>query len=151
MHQTAPALSWDYPTPFILRLSPQPADIDGMHHVNNAVYVHWCEQVAWAHSTQIGLTIDDYHRLDRAMVIRRAEYDYLLPAHLGEQLELATWLTESDGRLTLVRRFQLVRPSDGKTLMRGRWDLLCVDISSGRARRMPQEFAAYQHVLVSRQ
>ncbi len=52
---------------------------------------------------------DIYRRLDRAMAIRRGEYDYLLPALLGNELLLATWLSESDGKLTMVRRFQLVR------------------------------------------
>jgi acyl-CoA thioester hydrolase len=133
-------LTWDYPQPFLLSLAPGAADIDGLNHTNNAVYVRWCEQVGWAHSEALGLGIADYHRLDRAMAIRRAEYDYLLPTLLGEELTLATWLVGGDGKLSMDRRFQLVRSGDGATVLRGRWDLVCIDVKGGRPRRMPAEF-----------
>jgi len=134
------ALDWDYPQPFTLPVTPQAVDIDGLNHTNNAVYVRWCEQAGWAHSEQLGLTLDDYRRLDRAMAIRRGEYDYLLPTVLGEALLLATWLVAGDGKLSMARRFQLVRSSDGATVLRGHWDLVCIEIASGRPRRMPAEF-----------
>jgi acyl-CoA thioester hydrolase len=133
-------LTWDYPHPFLLPLAPTAADIDGLNHTNNAVYVQWCEQIGWAHSQQLGLGIEDYRRLDRAMAIRRGEYDYLLPTFVGEQLTLATWLVGGDGKLVMERRFQLVRQSDQATVLRGRWDLVCIEMSTGRARRMPPEF-----------
>lgn len=142
-------IAWDRPRPFTLALRPEAADIDGLNHTNNAVYVRWCEQVAWAHSEALGLALADYHRLDRAMAIRRGEYDYLLPTVLGDQLRLATWLTASDGRLTMERRFQLVRPADGATVLRARWQLVCIEASSGRPRRMPAEFCqAYLAAMV---
>jgi acyl-CoA thioester hydrolase len=129
---------------------PGAADIDGLNHTNNAVYVRWCEQVGWAHSEALGLTLDDYRRLDRAMAIRRGEYDYILPTVEHEELTLATWLVGGDGKLAMERRFQLVRNSDGATVLRGRWDLVCIDIASGRPRRMPQEFLdAYMAAIVS--
>ncbi|PZP36687.1 MAG: acyl-CoA thioesterase [Roseateles depolymerans] len=141
---------WDRPGPFTLALAPQPVHIDGLGHTNNAVYVQWCEQVAWAHSDALGLTLADYQRLDRAMAIREGHYDYLLPSFEGEALLLGTWLTASDGKLTMERRFQLRRVSDGATLLRGRWALVCIEISSGRPKRMPAEFLAiYEQAVVA--
>jgi len=134
------AAAWDFPSPFTLLLTPQPGDIDGLGHTNNAVYVQWCEQAGWAHSEALGLSLADYRRLDRAMAIREGHYDYLLPSFAGEALVLGTWLTASDGRLTMERRFQLRRASDGQTLLRGRWALVCIEIASGKPRRMPAEF-----------
>jgi len=143
-------LDWDYPQPFILPVTPGALDIDGLNHTNNAVYVRWCEQAGWAHSEQLGLALSDYRRLDRAMAIRRGDYDYLLPTMEGEPLQLATWLVGGDGKLTMERRFQLVRGSDGATVLRGRWDLVCIEISTGRARRMPPEFVqTYMPVVVA--
>jgi acyl-CoA thioester hydrolase len=133
-------LDWDYPEPFTLHQVPQAADIDGLNHTNNAVYVRWCEQAGWAHSRKLGLSLDDYQRLDRAMAIRRGEYDYLLPTFAGEELVLGTWLVAGDGKLAMERRFQLVRERDGATVLRGRWDLVCIELSTGRPRRMPPEF-----------
>ena len=142
-------MNWDYPNPYTLPRVPQAADIDGLNHTNNAVYVRWCEQVGWAHSEALGLSLDDYRQLDRAMAIRRGEYDYLLPTALDEPLVLGTWLVAGDGKLSMSRRFQLIRESDGATVLRGHWDLVCIEISSGRPRRMPQAFLdAYMPVVV---
>jgi acyl-CoA thioester hydrolase len=143
-------LDWDYPNPFTLPRVPQAADIDGLNHTNNAVYVRWCEQIGWAHSEALGLSLDDYRALDRAMAIRRGEYDYILPTAADEALLLGTWLVAGDGKLSMARRFQLVRERDGATVLRGRWDLVCIEISSGRPRRMPQAFLdAYMPVVVA--
>ena len=135
-------MQWDCSDPFTLPATPQAGDIDGLQHTNNAVYVQWCERVGWAHSQALGLDLADYQRLDRAMAIRRADYDYLLPTVLGEQLTLATWLSASDGKLTMERRFQLIRARDQVTVLRGHWDLVCIEVSSARVRRMPAEFCA---------
>jgi acyl-CoA thioester hydrolase len=140
---------WDYSHPFTLSVVPQADDIDGLHHTNNAVYVQWCEKIAWAHSEALGLSLVDYQRLDRAMAIRRGEYDYLLSTILNDELTLATWLTSSDGKLTMERRFQLIRNRDQATMLRGRWELVCIEPSSGRVRRMPPEFSqAYLAAMV---
>ncbi|MDZ7812840.1 MAG: thioesterase family protein [Ideonella sp.] len=133
-------MTWDHPHPFTLAVTPGLADIDGLGHTNNAVYVQWCERIGWAHSEVLGLSLADYHRLDRAMAIQRGEYDYLLPTFEGEALTLATWLLPGDGKLRMERRFQLQRSSDGATVLRGRWQLVCIAISSGAPKRLPPEF-----------
>lgn len=134
-------MTWDFPGPFFLTVCPLEEHIDGLNHTNNAVYVQWCEKVGWAHSESLGLSLIDYQRLDRAMAIRKGEYDYLLPTTLHEELTLATWLTASDGKLTMERRFQLIRNQDQATVLRGRWDLVCIELSSGKPRRMPSAFS----------
>lgn len=140
---------WDRPSPFTLALTPQRADIDGLGHTNNAVCVQWCEQAGWAHSEALGLSLADYRRLDRAMAIREGHYEYLLPSFEGQALVLGTWLTASDGKLSMERRFQLRRAADGQTLVRGRWALVCIEISTGKPRRMPPEFLdIYERALV---
>jgi acyl-CoA thioester hydrolase len=133
-------MEWDYPHPFTLPVTPRAQDIDGLNHTNNAVYVQWCEKVGWAHSEALGLGMADCLRLDRAMAIRKAEYDYVLPSLQDEALTLGTWITASDGKLTMERRFQIVRNSDQATILRGRWDLVCIEVGSGKPRRLPPEF-----------
>ncbi len=135
-------MAWDYPTPFTLPAVPLSGDIDGLNHTNNAVYVQWCEKIGWAHSESLGLNLADYQRLDRAMAIRRGAYDYLLPTSAHEELTMATWLMATTSKLTMERRFQLVRNRDQATILRGRWDLVCIELSTGQARRMPPEFCA---------
>lgn len=145
-----PSLEWDLPSPFTIEVAVVEADIDGLQHTNNAVYVKWCERVAWAHSESLGLDLDSYRQLDRAMVITRSEFDYLAASRLGDNILVATWLTACNGRLSLERRFQVQRVSDSTTLLRGRMKFACIDLSLGKPRRMPAEFLdAYGDAVVS--
>lgn len=131
---------WDHPHPFTLETRVGPADIDGLDHTNNTVYVKWCEQVAWAHSEALGLDLETYRRLDRAMAITRAEYDYLQASREGDAIAVGTWIVSWDKRLTMQRRFQAIRIADGVTLLRGSMQFACIELSSGRPRRLPQAF-----------
>ena len=135
---SAPA--WDAPDPHVLAVDVGPQHIDLMQHVNNVHYLQWLENVAWDHSVVLGMSQQDYTRLGHGMVVRRHELDYVAPALLGDRVLLATWITGLD-RLSLHRRYQFVRESDGATLFRGATHFVCVEIESGRVRRMPAEFS----------
>ncbi len=130
---------WDFESPFLFDVKVEADDIDGLNHTNNAVYVRWCEQVAWAHSESLGMSVENYQQLDRAMAIRHSEYDYIMATQLGDELLIGTWLTKSE-KINMERRFQIVRPRDGVTVLRGCWQLVCIEISTGRPRRLPPEF-----------
>ena len=133
-------MSWDLAAPFIIDLQVQAEDIDGFGHANNAAYVVWLERCAWRHSQRLGLDLAEYRRLDRAMAVVRHEIDYLASAYEGQQLQMATWIVESDQRLKMTRHFQLWRPDDAVTLLRARTTFVCIEISTGKPKRMPVEF-----------
>ena len=133
-------MKWDLQNPFIDHVLVQPEDIDELGHANNAVYVRWLERCAWQHSQSLGLGLPEYQQLNRAMVVVRHEIDYLAAAYVDEQLQMATWIVSWDSKLRMTRRFQLVRPDDGVTLLRAHTTFACVELSSGRPRRMPAEF-----------
>ena len=131
---------WDYPDPHVLHTRVQATDIDGLNHTNNTVYVKWCEQVAWSHSVALGLDLKRYRELDRAMAITRSEYDYLQSSRDGDEVAVATWIVEWDRKLTMARRFQVIRIADKVTLLRASMRFACIELSSGRPRRLPGEF-----------
>ncbi|MFB8829372.1 acyl-CoA thioesterase [Azotobacter sp. CWF10] len=133
-------MSWRWPAPFVIDIEVLPAHIDGLGHVNNVVYVGWLEDCAWRHSQSLGLGLDEYRRLDRAMAVLRHEIDYLASARLGERLQMGTWVVESHRGLKMTRRFQLLRPADGVTLLSAQTTFTCIELSSGRPRRMPEAF-----------
>jgi len=141
-------VNWDYPQGFSIELGVTEADIDGLDHTNNAVYVKWCERAAWAHSVALGLDLDCYRRLDRAMAITRSEFDYLAASRLGDRVAVATWIVNWDRKLTMERHFQIIRLADDVTLLRGRMKFACIEISSGRPRRLPPEFVSGYGVAV---
>ena len=134
-------IDWDLPAPFTIEIAVRPEDTDRLGHANNVVYVRWLEDVSWAHLESLGMTWELHEKTGKAMAITRTEIDYLASANAGDQLVLGTWLTDYDGRFRSARQFQLVRPSDGKTLVRAVSTHACVDLKSQRPARAPKEFA----------
>jgi acyl-CoA thioester hydrolase len=131
---------WDLPDPHIMTMNVPTAAIDVMGHANNVEYLRWLEQIAWDHTRALGLGWEKYQQLNRGMVARHTELEYLSPAFADDQLEIGTWIVENDQRISMVRRYQIRRPADGVTLLRGRTRWVCVAIDSGKPRRMPPEF-----------
>ncbi|MCS2608348.1 acyl-CoA thioesterase [Halomonas dongshanensis] len=133
-------MSWVLPDPYRMEIVVDEGAIDAYGHVNNGEYLRWIEQISWAHSEALGLSLARYRELDRAMVVQRHEIDYHAAAFAGEALILATWIVACDGRFTLTRRFQLRRQRDERTLMTARTRFACVALSSGRPKRLPDEY-----------
>jgi acyl-CoA thioester hydrolase len=133
-------VNWDREQPYVWEIRVRKEHIDGLGHVNNAVYLQWLEQCAWKHSQTLGLSLETYQALDRAMVIHRHELDYLQAAFEGDELIVATWITDMQKRTRLTRSFQLIRKQDGVTLLRAKSYFVCMAISDGRPKRMPYSF-----------
>ena len=145
-----PEYAWDVREPFIERVTVQPEHIDQFGHTNNVVYLGWLEQVAWSHSQTLGLGFADYERFGCGCVARRHELDYLAPTFAGDELLLATFIHENDGRLTMWRGYQIIRAADGKTVLRARTQWVCVDMKTGKPRRQPPEFVqAYRPAMLA--
>ena len=134
------AKGFDLPAPHIIDLEVGAADIDAYNHVNNAVYVTWCDRIAWDHSAALGLPIERCLEIDRGMAVVRTVIQYLRPALLGDVVHVATWIVPVDSRLRVRRRFQIVRLADESTLARAEIEYACIELSSGRPMRWPPEF-----------
>lgn len=133
-------LKWDFPAPFILQVQVDDEAIDRLGHVNNVKYLEYLEAAAWAHAESLQAGWDFYQRLGTVPVAHRHEIDYLKPAFAGDTLAVATWCTGLDGKLRMRRHYQIIRPADGASLVRGLTHWISVDIVSGRPKRMPAEF-----------
>jgi acyl-CoA thioester hydrolase len=131
---------WELPGPHVVELNVQPADIDAYGHVNNSVYLAWLDRAAWSHSAALGMPLADCLALRRGMAAARIEIEYLRAAVGADQVLIATWIVQSDGRLRCARRFQVWRVRDRATLARAGVDYVCINLDSGRAARMPESF-----------
>jgi acyl-CoA thioester hydrolase len=110
--------------------------IDENGHVNNVAYVQWMQDIAVEHYSSIGGVIAQGP--DATWVVREHRIEYLLPAFNGEQIEIRTWV-ENVKRVRSLRKYEFVRKSDGKTLVRGETDWVFVDIHTGRPLAIPEE------------
>jgi acyl-CoA thioester hydrolase len=76
-----------------------------------------------------------------AIILRRHQIENLAPAALGDELEIATWASDTR-RISATRHYTIRRAADGALLTRvdtlGVW----VDLASGRPIRIPSEFLA---------
>ncbi len=134
-------MPFDHPSPHVIGLEAEARDIDAYDHVNNAVYLTWLDRAAWSHSAALGVPLERCVAMRRGMAALRTEIDFVRAALQGDHVRVATWIADSDGRLRVERRFQVVRAADGVTLARARTEYVCINLDSGRAVRMPELFA----------
>jgi acyl-CoA thioester hydrolase len=113
--------------------------IDENGHVNNVVYVQWMQDVAVEHYLSIGGR-ERIQVSDAIWVVRAHRVEYILPAFVGEEIEIRTRV-ESMRRVSLLRKYEFRRRSDGKTLVRGETDWVFVDLITGRPRAVPAEIS----------
>lgn len=131
---------WPVANPFVQRRIAVAADIDEFGHVNNVRYIAWALEVAWAHSNALGVTFADYQRTGAGCVVWKQEFEYLSPVLEGEKIDIATWIAENDGRLRLVRAYEMRAAGDARLLFRGRTIFATIDMKTGKPTRMPKEF-----------
>ncbi len=126
------------PAVFEFPHSVSPDEIDGVGHVNNIEYLRWLQDAAVAHSTAQGWPSEAYHRLGLGWVVRTHFIEYLVPAFAGDQLLIRTWIADMK-RVTSMRRYEILRPSDGKTLATANTNWAFVNFTTLQPCRVPAE------------
>jgi len=112
-----------------------PSDaIDENGHVNNVAYVQWMQDIAVEHYESIGGTAAQGK--DVTWVVREHRIEYFLPAFAGEEIQIKTWV-ENVRRVRSLRKYEFVRKSDGKVLVKGETDWVFVDVKTGTPRAIP--------------
>lgn len=111
--------------------------IDENGHVNNVAYVQWMQDVAVEHYETIGGT-NPMQLIGATWVVREHRIEYLLPAFAGEEIEIRTWV-ENIRRVRSLRKYEFVRRSDTKVLVKGETDWVFVDVKTGAPRAIPEE------------
>ena len=115
---------------------PQSA-IDENGHVNNVTYVQWMQDIAVEHYEALG-GINPTQLIGATWVVREHKIEYLLPAFAGEEIQIRTWV-ENVRRVRSLRKYEFVRESDGKTLVKGETDWVFVDSKTGMPRAIPEQ------------
>lgn len=114
---------------------PQSA-IDENGHVNNVAYVQWMQDIAVEHYSSIGGV--EAQGYDATWVVREHRIEYLLPAYAGQEIEVKTWV-ENIRRVRSLRKYEFVRKSDSKVLVKGETDWVFVDTKTGKPLPIPEK------------
>jgi acyl-CoA thioester hydrolase len=117
--------------------------IDENGHVNNVAYVQWMQDIAVEHYASIG-GIEAQGR-ESTWVVREHRVEYLLPVFAGEEIEICTWV-ENVRRVRSLRRYEFVRVTDARLVVRGETDWVFVDVKSGSPRAIPKAVTEVFHV-----
>ena len=134
------SFDWDYKNPHVLKFKVFKENIDVLGHVNNKVYLDWCELVSWDHSKSLGVTPITYQELRCACVVVKNKIEYLGSLFENDSVVISTWITETDSKLKLSRLFQVIRVKDNKTVFRSNVDYVCINLDTYRPTRMPTLF-----------
>ena len=105
--------------------------IDENGHVNNVTYIQWMQDIAVEHYSSIGGTLAQGQ--DATWVVREHKVEYLLPAFAGEEIKIKTWVENIRGVRSL-RKYEFIRKTDGRVLVKGETDWVFVDVKTGLPR-----------------
>lgn len=125
-------------TVFERRITAAAEDIDGLGHVNNAIWVRWIQDMATAHWEAIA---PEAHREAYVWVVVRHEIDYLRAVTAGETVTGRTWVGEAPKGARFDRHVEFVG-DDRKARVRAKTTWAIIDKAAGRPIRVPDEVAA---------
>jgi len=110
--------------------------IDENNQVNNVIFVQWMQDIAVEHYASIGGIAAQGP--DSTWVVREHRIEYFLPAFIGEEIEIKTWV-ENIRRVRSLRKYEFIREAGGEVLVKGETDWVFVDVKTGRPLAIPAE------------
>ena len=118
--------------PFTLPITPTPADIDELGHVNNAVWVRWIQDVSTAHWLSLATAEQQAAYI---WIVTRHEIDYRGNVGAGETVIARTWLDELPRGARFNRNVDFTK-ADGTVIVTAKTAWALVDRPSGRLLRI---------------
>jgi acyl-CoA thioester hydrolase len=133
----------DVPSPpdprrFTARYPVRQYELDLLGHVNNAVYLHWAEQVAIDHVEALGFGREWSLAQGGGWVVRQHTVTYHRPVRYGDVVLVTTLPQELSG-VRGVRRTEIHRESDGALMTEAVTEWIWVRLADGRPTRIPAE------------
>jgi len=111
-------------------------DIDGMGHVNNAVYLSYCElartQFYLEHNFKRSL-----HEID--FILAHVDIDYVSVAEWGDQVQIAVWPSKL-GASSFTLSYEITEKKSGRLIARSTSVLVSYDYAAKKSKPIPPEF-----------
>ncbi|MBU1228922.1 MAG: acyl-CoA thioesterase [Proteobacteria bacterium] len=126
------------PRIFTREITVAEGDIDIQGHVNNLRYLKWMQDVAVAHSTAQGWSMQRYAEAGMGWVVRTHTITYKRPAFLGEAITACTWIAGFSPRMS-PRKYLFWRAADKCVLAEAETMWVFVDLATGRPTKVPDE------------
>src|SRR3990170_946068 len=124
--------------PYATEIPVRFRDIDGMGHVNNAVYFTFMEQARseWYRQT---FGVRAVGEID--FILARAECDFKAPIGYGETVVVTAWVTKV-GDASFRFRYELRSKATGTLFATGESVQVMFDYKAGKTKSIPQDLRA---------
>lgn len=114
-------------------------EVDSFGHVNNAVYLQYCERARNDYMLQCGLKFGDFKKWNAGPVLFRAVLDYKRPSVVDDELRIhGEIISRGRTRFQIVHRFE--RIIDQSIVCSAELEFAFVDLTTGRPCRVPAQF-----------
>lgn len=120
--------------PFKVRFPVRFRDVDVLGHVNNAVYFTYMETAR----TEYWLHTFGGASLDLNFIVARAECDFKMPAHFGDEIEISIRTTEVRNS-SFDWRYDIVNAKTGELMALGKTIQVFFDHKTQKSSLVPPE------------
>jgi acyl-CoA thioester hydrolase len=108
-------------------------DLDGMDHVNNAIYATYMESARLTYLESIGAGRNP----QKSLILARLEIDFRSPISFGEEVEIGVRLSRI-GRKSFDLEHEI--RADGRLAAEGKSVLVAYDYTTSSSRELPREW-----------
>ena len=119
---------------FVHREAVRFRDLDGMGHVNHAVFLTYMETARLAYFKSLGLGPDNPLE---GLILARAEVDFRSPIELGEQVEVGNRVGQI-GTKSFVLEQEV--HADGRLAAEGKFVLVAYNYTTGSSHELSDEW-----------
>ncbi len=119
--------------PFVYRDTVRFRDLDGMGHVNNAVFLTYMESARIAYLSALGAGDNP----QQSLILARVEVDFRSPIAFGEDVEVGV-RTSRMGRKSFELEYEV--RAGGRVAAEGRSVLVGYDYEAGASTEIPAEW-----------
>lgn len=115
-------------------------ELDSFGHVNNAVYLQYCEGARNDYMLQRGIHFSDFQSWNIGPVLYRANIDFKRPAHTDNLLRIEGTIT-FNGKTRFTINHQMIRANDDQLICLATLEFAFVNLTTQKPSRAPEGFA----------
>ena len=116
-------------------------ECDAHGHVNNANYLRYMQEAAFAASAAAGYDFARYEEMGQSWLIRETEIEFLAPLVYGDTLTIKTWVDDFR-RVRSRRRYEFYKNGETAPIARAHTDWIYLDTATNQPVAIPEHLKA---------
>lgn len=124
---------------FKMRRQVQFRELDGQHHVNNAVYLDYAMDCSLNVINAFGWSLAQMTARGFGILVRRHQIEYKQSAVMDDELEISTWVSGLR-RASATRHYTIHRLRDNALIVQINSEYVWFDLMTGAPSRVPPDF-----------